>query len=281
VMVLFPADVLRPWRVDEHFAGEAHVARLLGWPIALVDHDVLAGGGDDAAAVARVPDGEVVIYRGWMLSGRGYDGLAAALAARGIRLFTTVEQYRRGHELPGWYAALSAFTPASVWTVGAGRDGFDSARVALGPGPAVVRDYSKSMKHYWHEATFIPDLADADAAWTIAARTADLRGEDFTGGYVLRRYQPFTGAEIRTWWIDGACRLVTAHPDTPDDLPPDDPDLGAVHPAIAGLDLPFVTVDLARRTDGVWRVVELGDGQVSDRPASTSPEDLITILPRI
>jgi hypothetical protein len=46
---------------------------------------------------------------------------------------------------------------------------------------------------------------------------------------------------------------------------------------VAGLipDWPFVTVDLARREDGAWRVVELGDGQVSDRPATTAPADLI------
>ncbi|MFG1654377.1 ATP-grasp domain-containing protein [Micromonospora sp. NPDC049275] len=280
MMLLFPTDVLRPQRVDEHFAGEAQAARALDWSIALVDHDALAGGADCAVAVAGVPADEVVIYRGWMLSSRAYGGLAAALAARGSRLHTDAGQYHRGHELPGWYAALSAFTPASAWTVGTGRGGFDTACAALGSGPAIVRDYSKSMKHYWHEATYIPDLADAAAAWTIAARMADLRGDDFTGGYVLRRYEPFTGAEVRTWWIGGVCRLVTAHPDTPNDPPPEDLDLTALQPAIAGLDLPFVTVDLARRTDGVWRVVELGDGQVSDRPANVAPEDLITILPR-
>jgi hypothetical protein len=32
-----------------------------------------------------------------------------------------------------------------------------------------------------------------------------------------------------------------------------------------------VTADLALRADGSWRGVELGDGQFSDRPASTEP----------
>jgi ATP-grasp domain-containing protein len=39
-------------------------------------------------------------------------------------------------------------------------------------------------------------------------------------------------------------------------------------------------VDLALRTDGEWRVIELGDGQVSDRPAGTPAEDLIAALQR-
>jgi hypothetical protein len=33
----------------------------------------------------------------------------------------------------------------------------------------------------------------------------------------------------------------------------------------------FVTADLALRADGTWRVVELGGGQVSDRPSTTEP----------
>ena len=47
---------------------------------------------------------------------------------------------------------------------------------------------------------------------------------------------------------------------------------------MAGLGLPFVTVDLALRTDGIWRVVELGDGQVSDRPTTLAPHGLIAAL---
>lgn len=277
MMLLFPADVLRPRRVDEHFAGEADAARAAGCPIALIDHDA-AGRGDAGAAVARVPGGAVALYRGWMLSSDRYAELAAALAARGVRLHTDAGQYRRAHELPGWYDALSAFTPASRWTTGTGKDQFEAVRAELGSGPAVLRDYSKSMKHHWHEAAFVPDLADAAHAWSVATRLAQLRGDDLAGGFVVRRYESFTGAEVRSWWVDGVCRLLTAHPDTPHDQPPDDLDPGALRPAVAALELPFVTVDLARRTDGTWRVIELGDGQVSDRPAGTPPATLITVV---
>ena len=125
------------------------------------------------------------------------------------------------------------------------------------------------MKHYWHEAAFIPDLADAAGAWKVAERFRELRDDDFVGGFVLRQFEDFAGAEVRTWWIDGVCRLVSAHPDTADDMPLDSVDLDPVAPLVAATKLPFVTVDLACRSDGVWRVVELGDGQVSDRPEST------------
>jgi hypothetical protein len=134
----------------------------------------------------------------------------------------------------------------------------------------VLRDYVKSMKHYWHEAAYIPDTAVHAAAWKVAARFRELREEEFTGGFVLRRFEQFTSAEARTWWVGGTCRLVTAHPDTPGDLPPGI-DLAPFTPLIGSLGLPFTAADLALRADGTWRLVELGDGQVSDRPASTEP----------
>jgi hypothetical protein len=277
MMLLVPSDVLRPRRVDEHFAAEADAARDAGHEVALVDHDALAAG-QPHRAVDRVPADAVAVYRGWMLDSESYAGFTAALADRGTRLRTDPGQYRRGHELPGWYPALAAFTPVSTWTAGTDRTGFDAARTALGAGAGVLRDYTKSMKHYWHEAAYIPDLTDGPAAWSIAERLHELRGEDLAGGFVLRQFEHFTGAEVRTWWINSVCRLVTAHPDTPDQLPPADAHVPGLAAAVAGLALPFVTVDLARRTDGPWRVIELGDGQVSDRPTSTAAEALIAAL---
>lgn len=279
MLLLFPADPLRPRRPDPHFAPEADAARAAGAAVALVDHDLLTAGGDPARAVAAVRTPGRAVYRGWMVSSDAYAGLAAALARRDVHLWTTPARYRRAHELPGWYAALKALTPTSSWTVGADRRAFDEARHALGPGPAVLRDYVKSAKHHWREAAFVPDLDDGDAAWRVASRLRELRQDDFTGGFVLRRFEALTGAEVRSWWIDGRCALVGAHPDTPEEAPASDqPDLSFLAPAIAGLDLPFVTVDLARRADGRWRVVELGDGQVSDRPATLEPAALIGAL---
>jgi hypothetical protein len=278
VILLIPADVLDPRRPDEHYASEAGAARAAGLDVALVDHDALTRPGGAQRAVSNVRVSGEAIYRGWMLGSDQYAAFAAALHQRGVILRTGAEQYRQAHELPGWYYPLAALTPASVWTAGTEREAFDQARIALGCGPAVLRDYTKSMKHYWHEAMFIPDLADATRAWAVATRLRELREDDFVGGFVLRRFEDFQPGEVRTWWVNGACRLISAHPDTPNHPPPTDLDLTPVRTPIAAIDLPWVTVDLARRTDGVWRVVELGDAQVSDRPTSIPPEALIAAL---
>lgn len=281
MIVLIPADVLRPRRADEHFADEADAARAAGCEIALVDHDALtrADGADDA--VSRVSAAGDAVYRGWMLRSEQYAALDQALRRRGVTLRTTPAQYRQAHELPGWYPTLASVTPASVWTDLPDRAAFDRARAELGAGPAVLRDYTKSMKHYWQEAAFIPELGDAERSWAVAARFQELREADLVGGFVLRRFERFVSAEVRTWWVDGVCRLVGPHPDTAEEQSDADVDLSAVAPLVAGLGLPFVTVDLALRDDGVWRVIEMGDGQVSDRPRTVPAAEFIDqLIPR-
>jgi ATP-grasp domain, R2K clade family 3 len=280
MLLLVPADPLRPRRPDEHFAAEADAAKDGGLDVALIDHDALADPGGAARAVARVPNaGGTAIYRGWMLRADQYTALAAALEARDVTLRTSAAQYQRAHELPGWHAALSPVTPQAEWTHGDSEQDFHLACERLGQGPAVLRDYVKSMKHHWHEAAYIPDVADHTPAWKVASRFRELREDEFAGGFVLRRFENFASAEARTWWVDGIHRLTTAHPDTPEDTPPHI-DLSPFAPLIASLALPFVTADLARRTDGTWRLIELGDGQVSDRPETTKADSFLSaILP--
>ncbi|MEU8046202.1 ATP-grasp domain-containing protein [Micromonospora echinofusca] len=278
MLLLVPADPLRPRHPDAHFAPEAYAARDAGVEVAVVDHDALARGDDVPRAVSRVTGEGVAVYRGWMLRSERYAAFADALARRGVALRTTGEQYRRAHELPGWYPGLAELTPRSAWTVGTLRADFDRARHELGGGAAVLRDFTKSMKHHWHEAAFIPDLDDGEAAWRVASRFVELRGDDLVGGLVLRRFERFTGAEVRTWWVDGVCVLVGAHPDSPHDTPPEAFDAGLVGGSVAALALPFVTVDLALRADGGWRIVELGDGQVSDRPSTIEPAAMVDVL---
>lgn len=251
---------------------------MAGLDVALVDHDALTRVDGATEAVRRVSGSGEAVYRGWMLRGEQYAAFADALRQRGVTLRTSAEQYRRAHELPGWYADLAAITPASVWTVGDDLAGFDRARRELGSGSAVLRDYTKSMKHYWHEAAFIPEVDDGAAAWAVASRFRELREADMTGGFVLRRFEHLVSAEVRTWWVDGRCALVGPHPDTPHDIPATELDLAGIEPLIAGLGLPFVTADFALRDDGVWRLIELGDGQVSDRPSTIAPDVMISAL---
>ncbi|WP_424888438.1 ATP-grasp domain-containing protein [Streptomyces sp. XH2] len=280
--ILFCSDPLNPRRADAHFADDVRAAREAGLRTALLDHDALLAG-DAEGAVRGVPrEAGGAWYRGWMVPSGRYAELAGALAARGVTLLTPPEAYRRAHELPGWYATFASATPASAWLpAGPGRapgaPELAALAAPLGGGPGIVKDFVKSRKHEWHEACYVPDLADADRLAAVVARFVALQDAFLAGGVVVRAFERFTDAgEARVWWVDGRPVLVTAHPDSPGLRPA--PALDAVAPLVAALGCRFVTTDLARREDGVWRVVEVGDGQVSDLPRDAGPEPLFRAL---
>lgn len=281
--VLFCADPLDPRRVDPHFGRESEAVRDHYGTFSLIDHDALLAG-DAAAAVRRVPaDLGAAWYRGWMVDADQYATLHAALRKRGVRLFTDPDDYRRAHELPGWHEAFAGLTPRSVWCpVRPGAVVPEPAELAelvrpLAAGPAVVKDYVKSRKHEWLEACFVPDLSDTDRLRTVAQRMVDLQEDFLTGGVVVREYEAYVTGEARVWWIDGEPAVIGPHPDDPGVEPV--PDLTAVGPAVRALGCRFITTDLARCDDGRWRVVEVGDGQVSDLPITVDPIDLYSQLP--
>ncbi|MFI7011554.1 ATP-grasp domain-containing protein [Streptomyces sp. NPDC050145] len=285
--LLLCADPLRPTASDPHFAAQAAAAREAGAAVAFLDHDALLAGRADEA-VRRVPrDLGPAWYRGWMIPAAAYAALATALAGRGTRLLTTPAMYRTAHELPGWYAAFAGLTPSSAYAPCAPHEPPDpsalaSLTAALPSGAGLVKDYVKSRKHEWDEACFLPDLADTAAVHGVVSRFVELQGDDLTGGIVLRAFEPFDRAvgEARVWWLDGAPVLTTPHPDTPTLHPA--PPLDALRPLVAALPCRFVTTDLALRADdGTWRLVELGDAQVSDLPPDTAPARLLTPLLRV
>lgn len=290
-----PLDGRRP---DPHFVPEVRAARELGALVGLIDHDALLAGypGD---AVRLVPaNAGPAWYRGWMIPSARYAALEAALFARGTPLLTTGAQYRTAHELPGWYRVFEGTTPRSGWVgyePGYGPEGepeqalpvaaittIAAELVAAGATAGVVKDYVKSAKHRWATACYVPDLADPDALERVVTAFVAEQAEFLAGGIVLREFEDFTGlddapaAQARVWWLDDRPVLLTAHPDNPRTVV--EPDLTEVARRVAALPARFVVTDVVRRRDGIWRVVEVGDGQVSDLPVGQSPAPLLAAL---
>lgn len=280
--VLFCADPLTPGRTDPYFAGQAAAVRDLGGTIAVIDHDALAVGDADVAVRRVSRDLGPVWYRGWMIASGRYEDLATALAGRGAELIVAPDRYRAAHELPGWYGTFAAATPISVWTPRTPGNAPTVAEVAqliepLGTGRAIVKDYVKSRKHEWEEACYIPDLADVENATKVIGRMIELQEDTLCGGIVIRRFENFQRGpdgrtlEARVWWLDGVPVFVGAHPDNPAHVPVPAPDLRIAAPLVAELACRWITTDMAQRDDGVWRVVEVGDAQVSGLPEHVDP----------
>ena len=87
----------------------------------------------------------------------------------------------------------------------------------------------------------------------MVAEMEQLRGE-IVGGLCVRRVEPFVAdSERRYFVLDGKAFSPDAQPV---------PEL--VIQVASRIPSPFFSVDVVRRDDGVPRVVEVGDGQVSD-----------------
>lgn len=255
-MFLLCRDPLGP-RVDPHFAAVASAVSRF----ALIDHDALVAG-DAPAAVRRVPgDYGPAWYRGWMVTVEQYRALAEALAVRGCTLLTSPDAYAAAHELPGWLSTFTDLTPATVFSIAEAPEG-----------PLMVKDHVKSRKHE-PDAFYAATRAELPA---VAARFLERQGEFLAGGLVVRAFEEFTGPETRVWWLDGEAVAVTAHPDASTERA--DPPLERVAEAVRRLPARFITTDIAKRTDGTWRVIEVGDGQVSDFPKGEDITPLLTAL---
>jgi len=277
--VLFCSDPLSPSRVDSYFRGQADALLAAGAAVMLIDHDALLRG-ETAQAVRRVPQGiGPCWYRGWMIPGVRYAELERALAARGGQLITNASAYRRAHELPGWYPTFASVTPRSAWMAVAANENLPSAVLEqlarpLGGGAAVVKDFVKSRKHEWHEACYVPNVEDPAGLHMVVSRFVERQGDDLAGGIVIRAFEAFVSSgpdagEARVWWLDGQPVLIGPHPDSPEVAP--QPELAEIGPLVSALGCRFIITDIARHADGRWRVVEVGDGQVSDLPTTLPP----------
>jgi hypothetical protein len=299
VQVVFCADPFNVRQPDPVYEAEAQAAHELGIDWHLMSFEALVDERDPTRAVRRVPEVTtpvLAVYRGWMLRPEQYRQLYEALAARGLTLINDPTAYTHCHELPRWYPLLDHWTPRSTWLETDGTISADDLDALLGPfgnGPVVVKDFVKSRKHEWAEACFIPDAGDRVAAERVVRRFLELQGPDLHGGLVVRELEPFEPlavhsrsgmpltVEYRLFWLDGEPILSAPYWEEGDYAGPPPP-IDDVRPIARLVQSRFFTMDVAKRTDGTWRVVELGDGQVAGLPDRADPAAFYrTILDRL
>jgi hypothetical protein len=306
--IVFPADPFEHRKVDAEFQHEAQIVAELGGKVILVDHTELENEifvGKNILTKAKAKEyssassdsererlkemlpthtivGENAFYRGWMLSKDAYELMHNELSARTIGMVSSPWDYMAGFWLSGWYEHFGNVTPASIWgpvndfedAVVTG-DFIQKVQATLGYGPYIVKDQVKSRKHEWETACFAPDghkLPD------IAREFIRLQGESLAGGLVIREFEDFdkTMGETRVWWVNNKPVFQSPHPDTPEIFMP--VDVSFLQENVNSFNRPFITTDLARRTDGTWRVMEVSDGQVSGTPQGFDVSKLFEAL---
>lgn len=293
--LLFCSNPLNPYSPDSVYADEVVVAQSMGIDHSLINFEALVNACDTENAVRRIApsseNGEVGVYRGWMLGEEQYASLYEALADRRVMLVNTPVQYGYCHFLPRWYDKLEGYTPRSVWTQ-AGDTSLARLMVLLqefGDRPVIVKDYVKSRKHEWLEACFIPSAAAAEAVERVTRRFLELQGDDLNGGLVFREFvhleplgsqsksgMPLT-REFRLFFLDGEVIQVSRYWEQ-GDYTGEAPPLAHFARLAAFVESRFFTMDVAKTTAGEWLVVELGDAQVAELPEDADAYDFFARL---
>jgi hypothetical protein len=254
--IIYPKSPLRPKQPDEQFAAEVEAVRAVGFEVSLFSLEDLQSGA--FRTVPPLPGESDILYRGWMLSATEYGAFAAALAGAGARPVADLAAYLSSHYLPGWYPSLIDLTPETrIYPPDCDLEG---ELHRLGWPEFFIKDYVKSLKTSVGSRITKPEQ--------VAAVVADMRHFRgiIEGGFCVRRIECFLpDTEQRYFVLDGEPHGASGV------VPP------IVYECAKRLRSRFYSVDVVQRDDGQLRIVEVGDGQVSDLVGWT-PERFASIL---
>jgi hypothetical protein len=243
--LLYPQSVLEIRMPDELFREEAEAMAAAGHKVHLIDTEVLDSG--PSRIRPQFEHGARVVYRGWMLTHGEYVNLAASVEKAGGSCSTSPEEYVSTHYLPNWYAVAKDYTPETIF-LDADADLVSELR-RPGWEKFFVKDHVKSLK-----TSVGSIIEDPEQIKTVVSEMEKNRGF-IEGGLCIRRVEDFiTGSEERYFVLNRTPYAA-------------EPGAAIPEPVIfcaGAIPSPFFSVDVARRADGIDRIVEMGDGQVSD-----------------
>lgn len=242
--ILYPFNPLNSREADEPYLEEYNTLKSAGIDCSLFDVDALKN--NEFNPKPTLETGESVLYRGWMLNPENYKKLAALIEKKGATPVTDYYHYLKCHHITGWYALCRQFTPESVFF--ANDDELEKNLLSLSWDSYFIKDFVKS------NTTERGSIARSPAeAIEIVKLIEQYRGE-IEGGIAVRRVEDYVdNTESRHFIMRG--KLYSPTTETPEILE-------AVMRLISA---PFFSVDVIKRGDGEFRIVEIGDGQVSDR----------------
>ncbi len=256
VHLLYPSNPLRLKQPDEQYLAEVEAVRLVGFNVSLFSLEDFQIG--SFRPFPPLPHGVKILYRGWMLSATDYESLTAALLGCGVEPFTDVQSYLATHYLPNWYPLISELTPET--RVYPSNCELELELRRLDWPEYFIKDYVKSLK-----TSIGSRISKPEQVTMVAAEMRRFRGT-IEGGFCVRRVENyFTETEQRYFVLDRQ----------PHGISPGVPAI--VNECAKRIPSRFYSIDVVKRTDGQHRIVEIGDGQVSDLVGWT-PEQFSRML---
>ena len=245
--VVFPCMPYALNELEPMFEGQARAAEARGLEFSRFSYEDFQQ--EDIVRIRPRPeDDEELLLRGWMLKPDEYERLN--------RFLTSPQHYRQMHWLDGWYEHIREFTAETRFL----SDQADVEALLGEWGRAFVKDQVKSCV-----VNGLPIVSSWSELEPLRSTMLEYRGE-VEGGLCFRRIEHYT-QEFRLFVWRGQVHHR--------DLPP--AAISLAETVASRFESPFFTIDLGLRDDGQWRVIELGDGQVSDLKEWT-PEELFAIF---
>ena len=267
---IFCSHPLNKKNVDENYMEE-YQATGLDHACALFSYEDLVNGklslyGEDIEGLT--------IYRGWMMPAHMYELFYNLLLGKGIQLINSPKEYAKYHLLPGWYSDFEGATPFSIWNES--RDIRAALELTEGlEGAFVVKDYVKSRKHEWHDACFIKDISDKEDTFRVINNFINRQGSNLEGGIVLRKFESLKSIgyhkdsgmpiseEYRVFVFKGEILISDNYWSENEEVNISEDEYIWIESISGKIESNFVTIDVARKTDGKLIIMEMGDGQVS------------------
>lgn len=242
--IIYPFNPFNEQEADEPYQEEFSFMKSQSVECSLFDFDALYL--DEFRPKPQLLSDEIVLYRGWMLNPERYQKLINFITKKGAIPFTTYENYIKCHHLPNWYDSCVELTAESRFF---SNDKELEVNVeALGWGEYFVKDFVKS------NSTKRGSIASSpEEVREIVELINTYRGE-IEGGIAVRRVESYDeDTETRYFVFNGRAY-------SPDGEIPE-----IVLNIAERVNASFYSVDIIQRNDGIYRLVEIGDGQVSDK----------------
>lgn len=275
--------------IEPDYEAEKTSAIENGFNISLISFEELNDGNLSKALkyIQQSEKTEIGIYRGWMLEPKIYEKLYNGLLSKNIQLINSPNEYKHCHYLPNSYDKIKAVSPKSNWT----KENEKISKILINSltdkfqgSPIIVKDYVKSEKHNWRNACFIPNASDKENVNRIVNNFIELRGNSLNVGLVFREFEklefltnhsksemPLT-KEFRIVFLNNELVSIFDYWDE-GEYGETKPNIEIFKKIAKTIESNFFTMDVAKKENGEWIIMELGDGQVAGLPENANENE--------
>jgi len=267
--ILFPCNPLDNKKVDDDYLQEHHAAKLQGNDCFFFDHDEFVRG-EFKSNISSVDDKTTLVLRSWMLSISQYEELYGILLELGYLLVNTPEQYKNCHHFPDSYDYTKDYTSKAMFVKKWDESILQDISNFFGEKDFIMKDFVKSAKHIPGLFRMSSGISGKDLLDKVE-EFVEHRGKLFSEGLVFKEFVELERDskeklnEWRLFYYDN--RLVSSAPNSNQTGPyveaPDEFINSTVNDIAFQIDSNFFTIDVSKKEDGDWMIIETGDGQVS------------------